>query len=55
MGSHGYRGIKKILLGSTTQEVLVRIGATPVLVYRDQALELAAGWEEEELEAQEQA
>lgn len=48
IGSHGYQGIKKLLLGSTTQEVLVRIGATPVLVHRDQALEMGAGWEEEQ-------
>ncbi len=48
MGSHGYRGVKKMLLGSTTQEVLVRIGPVPVLVHRDQAAADATGWEDDE-------
>jgi nucleotide-binding universal stress UspA family protein len=48
MGSHGYRGWKKLLLGSTTQEVLARIGAVPVLVHRDQAAADASGWEDDE-------
>jgi nucleotide-binding universal stress UspA family protein len=48
MGSHGYRGVKKLLLGSTTQEVLTRIGAVPVLVHRDQAAADATGWEDDE-------
>jgi nucleotide-binding universal stress UspA family protein len=34
IGSHGYHGLKKILLGSTTQELLVRIKEIPILVYR---------------------
>lgn len=33
MGSHGRRGIKGVLLGSTTQKVLVH-SSVPVLVYR---------------------
>jgi nucleotide-binding universal stress UspA family protein len=48
MGSHGFRGVKKLLLGSTTQEVLVRIGAVPVLVHRDQAAADAFDWEDDE-------
>ena len=33
IGSHGYRGLKKLLLGSVTQEVLTH-SKLPVLVYR---------------------
>jgi nucleotide-binding universal stress UspA family protein len=49
MGSHGYRGVKKLLLGSTTQEVLTRIGAVPVLVHRVHSAAEVTDWEDDEL------
>ena len=52
MGSHGYRGIKKLILGSTAQEVLAQ-SEVPVLIYRDSASEPARplmDWEADEIE-----
>ncbi len=52
MGSHGYRGIKKLILGSTAQEVLAQ-SDVPVLIYRDSASEPARpliDWEADENE-----
>ncbi len=52
MGSHGYRGIKKLILGSTAQEVLAQ-SDVPVLIYRDSASEPARplmDWEADETE-----
>ena len=53
MASHGYRGIKKFLLGSTANEVLNKIEGVPVMIYRDPIAATETperDWEDEENE-----